>query len=149
MKTINIVPLEMNPQGNAGQPQKPTDLAASIDLDIFNADDASLEGERFWEAFWRTQHVYGGVAPGQSLATIFKSLDPVIIDKLQAELQRFIDQPEQFDEGGKNDILGMIYFLLSIEKGDADYNPFEQEGYDASLAYFRQAVHNEQQRRTG
>jgi len=92
------------------QNSKP-DNAASIDLDIYNADGMELGGERFWEAFWRTQHVYGGIFEGQPLNILFRSLDKTIFEKLHDDLMRFCNHPDKLDDAEKNDILGMVIFF--------------------------------------
>ena len=62
---------------------------------------------------------------------------------------RFCDNLVKLDDAEKNDILGMVIFLLCIEKGDPQYDPIEQEGYESSLSYFSSLVRNEYQLRTG
>lgn len=126
-----------------------SDVAAAIDLDIYEADDLGLDGERFWEAYWRTQHVYGGVSEGQPLRILFRSLGNAIFEKLHDDLTRFADDLVKLDDAEKNDILGMVIFLLCIEKGDPQYDPMEQEGFEASLSYFSSLVKDEYQFRAG
>lgn len=126
-----------------------SDMAAAIDLDIYEADDLGLDGERFWEAFWRTQHVYGGITEGQPLKAVFRSLDKAIIEKLHHDLTRLCNNPAELDDAEKNDILGMVIFLLCMEKGDPQYDPMEQQGYEPSLSYFSALVRDELQFRAG
>lgn len=154
---INILPINMPEastsansgcsSGKVSAQSQQIAMAAGIDTDIFEADELGLEAERFWEAFWRTQHVYGGIAAGQSLSHILKALDAPIFEKLYQELQQYCNSPEQLDHTAQNDILGMLVFLLCIEKGDSEYDPIAQEGYEAALTYFCRQVDAEKQRR--
>ena len=130
------------------QPEKDPDLGAAIDLDIFNADKSGLDGERFWEAYWRTQHVYGSISEGQPLGKVFSALSEPVFEKLQHDVTRLADSHAQMADEETNDIFGMIVFLLTMEKADPEYNPIEQEGYEAALAYFSSLVRDEAQRRT-
>lgn len=151
-KIINIIASsDAGSHGAAEQIQninKP-DLAAAIDLDIYNADDASLDGERFWEAYWRTQHVYGGLVEGQPLSVLFRSLDQTILEKLHYDLTRVCSNSVKLDDAEKNDIVGMVIFLLCIEKGDPQYDPIEHEGYESSLSRFSSLVTEEYRLRAG
>ncbi len=149
-KVIDIVAFDAGTHGADEQGRKilKPDLAAGIDLDIYEADDLGLDGERFWESFWRTQHVYGGVVEGQPLADLFRSLDDAIVEKLHHDLARLEGNLVK-DDAEKNDILGMVIFLLCIEKGDPQYDPIEQQGYEASLTYFSSLARDEFQRRAG
>jgi len=148
---INIVAFDPGSHGagEQGQQNNKSDIGASIDLDIYNADSMGLDGERFWEAFWRTQHVYGGITEGQPLNILLRSLDNTIFEKLRYDLMRFCNDPVKLDDVEKNDIFGMVIFLLCIEKGDPQYDPIEQEGYESSLSYFSSLVRDEYQLRTG
>ena len=147
-KVIDIVAFDAASHGADAQTPKiaKADLAAAIDLDIYEADDIGLDGERFWEAFWRTQHVYGGVVEGQPLDVLFRSLDDAIIDKMHDDITRLGDNLVT-DDGEKNYILGMVIFLLCIEKADPQYDPIGEQGYEASLAYFASLVDAEYRRR--
>ena len=111
-------------------------LGAGIDTDIFEADSLELGGERFWEAFWKTQHKYGGVHEGQSLAAILAGLYPEAFDKLQEDVARLRTDHEQMDEAERDDVFGMMMFLLSIEQGDLMYNPLEHASYDELMTRF-------------
>jgi len=149
---INIIPSSDADSHGADEQRRKndkSDLAAAIDLDIYEADDRSLDGERFWEAFWRTQHVYGGIAEGQPLKVLFRSLDKVIFEKLHHDLTRLCNNPAELDDAEKNDILGMVIFLLCLEKGDPQYDPMEQQGYEPSLSYFLALVSDEHLLRAG
>ena len=144
-QVINIIAVDTASPGSAEQ--KKADLAAAIDLDIFEADGANPEGERFWESFWRTQLVYGGISEGQALDKVFQTLDSTIFEKLHQDLTSLRDRPTELDEAETNDILGMMVFLLCIERADPQYDPIEQDGYEASLSHFTALVTDEHRRR--
>ncbi|SMB27544.1 protein of unknown function [Sterolibacterium denitrificans] len=124
-------------------------LAAGIDVDIFEADIQELGGERFWEAFWKTQHTYGGVHEGQPLAAIFATLHADLFHKLQDDVERLRNDDAQMDEAERDDVFGMVMFLLSVAHGDPMYDPIEHEGYEAAMARFAAAVSDEAARRGG
>ncbi|MBV2235203.1 MAG: hypothetical protein KUL75_06605 [Sterolibacterium sp.] len=129
------------------QPASQT-LGAGIDADIFEADSLALGGERFWEAFWKTQHKYGGVHEGQSLAVILANLFQDAFDKLQTDIERLQRDHVQMDEAERDDIFGMVMFLLSIEQGDLMYNPLEDADYASLMARFSAVVAAEAQKRS-
>lgn len=129
------------------QPASQT-LGAGIDADIFEADSLALGGERFWEAFWKTQHKYGGVHEGQSLAVILANLFQEAFDKLQTDIERLQRDHAQMDEAERDDIFGMVMFLLSIEQGDLMYNPLEDADYASLMARFSAVVAAEAQKRS-
>lgn len=129
------------------QPASQT-LGAGIDADIFEADSLALGGERFWEAFWKTQHKYGGVHEGQSLAVILANLFQEAFDKLQTDIERLQRDHVQMDEAERDDIFGMVMFLLSIEQGDLMYNPLEDADYASLMARFSAVVAAEAQKRS-
>lgn len=122
-------------------------LGAGIDTDIFEADNLEFGGERFWEAYWRTQHTYGGVHEGQSLATILAGLDARAWDKLSTDFIRLRDDHEQMPDDDKNDVFGMVIFLLSMESGDQAHDPLETLGFDGVMQHFSAAIAAESQRR--
>ena len=124
-----------------------TQFAAGIDTDIFEADIQELGGERFWEAFWKTQLTYGGVSEGQSLSAIFSGMAGEVFDKLCEDVTRLQGQHLRLHEDEKNDIFGMIIFLLGVERGDPFYDPIEHEGYEGTMARFMQAMSFEMERR--
>lgn len=122
-------------------------LGAGIDTDIFEADSLALGGERFWEAFWRTQHAYGGVHDGQPLAAMLAMLPLEVFSKLQADIARLRTDYEQMDDAERDDVFGMVMFLLSIENGDPQYIPLEHEDYDTLMTRFSAVVDAEAARR--
>lgn len=124
-------------------------LAAGIDTDIFEADSLEAGGERFWEAYWKTQHVYGGVHEGQTLAEIFAGLDDAVFGKLREDIERIRVDHAGMGDAEKDDVFGMVMFLLGMERGDPLYNPLEHEGYEGAMARFAAAVGNEALRRGG
>ncbi|HQW21158.1 MAG TPA: hypothetical protein PLI90_10880 [Rhodocyclaceae bacterium] len=150
-RIINITPQSSTAGHGADdwhhQPAQ-TKSAAGIDTEIFNADPLGLDGERFWEAYWRTQHIYGGLHEGKPLEAVFSSLDNAIFEKLCHDIERVSSNLVKIDEAEQNDILGMVVFLLGMEKNDPDYNPAEHDGYEAALAHFSSLMHDESQRRT-
>ena len=125
----------------------PSFMAAGIDTDIFEADIQELGGERFWEAYWKPQLTYGGVSEGQSLAAIFAGLADEVFGKLREDVTRLQAHHLRMHEDEKNDIFGMIIFLLGVERGDASYDPIEHEGYEGAMTRFMQAMNLEAQRR--
>lgn len=129
-------------------PHGDTRMAAGIDTDIFEADDMSLENERFWESFWQTQHTYGGIHEGQSLESMLGALDERLFDKLRQDIHLIGNPPPDIDDEVINDIWGMVIFLLCIEKDDAQYDPIQEAGLDGTLARFASKVEEIQQRRT-
>ena len=133
--------------GSSARPASAQQFAAGIDTDIFEADDLSLEGERLWESFWKTRHTYGAVHEGQTLAEIFSALDMQSLDKIQHDVSRLCSAPEQMSDAERDDVLGMVLFLLSLEQGQPDYNALEAEGYAAAMARFSQAVAKAVERR--
>lgn len=148
-RTIKI--LNVDPAADAGgcgtSPQLLSqDFAAGIDTDIFEADTLELGGERFWEAFWRTQHTYGGVSEGQGLAEIFAALEDRVLDKLVQDVTRLQSEASAMSDEEKDDVLGMVMFLLTLERADPDYNPFEVEGFDGALSRFLSSAKARQQR---
>lgn len=152
-RTIKIVSAEdaASPSGcgsrdkdNTPQREK---FAAGIDTDIFEADTQELGGERFWESFWKTQHVYGGVHEGQSLAGIFGALGDDVFEKLRTDVERLHTNDAAMSDADKDDVFGMVMFLLGMERGDVQYNPLEQEGYAGALGRFAAAVAAEARRR--
>lgn len=152
-RTIKIVSVEdaASPSGcgSPGAEPRARTLAAGIDTDIFEADSLELGGERFWESFWKTQHVYGGVQEGQALSSVFAGLDDAAFDKLREDVERIRVDHAAMADAEKDDILGMVMFLLSMERGDVTYNPLEHEGYDGAMARFATAVGEEARRRQG
>lgn len=124
-------------------------LAAGIDVDIFEADTLELGGERFWEAFWKTQHTYGGVHEGQPLSAMLAALHADVFRKLQEDVERLRGDYAQMDEAERDDVFGMVMFLLSMAHGDLMHNPLEHEGYEAAMARFAAAVADEATRRAG
>lgn len=124
-------------------------LAAGIDVDIFEADTQELGGERFWEAFWKTQHTYGGVHEGQPLAAILATLHADLFQKLRDDVERLRNDDAQMDDAERDDVFGMVMFLLSVVQGDPMYDPIEHEGYEAAMARFVAAVSDEAARRAG
>lgn len=170
-RTIKILNVESSSDaggcGSSTLPSSPA-YAAGIDTDIFEADTLAMGGERFWEAFWRTQHTYGGVSEGQSLAEIFSRLEEPVLEKLASDMARLCLEAglrlevsasastvnaaaatSALGDEEKDDVLGMVMFLLTIERADPAYSPFEIEGYEGALARFAAAVGAEQQRRQG
>ncbi|MBP9714056.1 MAG: hypothetical protein KBD60_10255 [Sterolibacterium sp.] len=150
-RTIRIVNAdEVTPSagcGSASAELPGKSLAAGIDTDIFEADIQELGGERFWEAYWKTQLTYGGVSEGQPLAIIFAGLPSEVFDKLGADVERLrVDHLKMHDDE-KDDVFGMIIFLLGVERGDAAYDPIEHEGYEGAMARFVQALSQEMHRR--
>lgn len=152
-RTIKIISVEdaASPAGygsGEGQSQHKK-LAAGIDTDIFEADSLEAGGERFWEAFWKTQHVYGGVHEGQSLGSIFASLDDAVFGKLREDIERIRVDHAGMADAERDDVFGMVMFLLGMERGDVAYNPLEHEGYERAMARFAAAVGDEARRRGG
>ena len=149
-RIINITPQSSTAGHGADdwhhQPAQ-TKSAAGIDTEIFNADPLGLDGERFWEAYWRTQHTYGGLHEGKPLEAVFRSLDNAIFEKLCCDIERISSDLSKMDEAEQNDILGMVVFLLGMEMNDQDYNPAEHDGYEAALAHFSSIMRDESQRR--
>ncbi len=133
-------------QSSQAQTQK---FAAGIDTDIFEADLPEVGGERFWEAFWRTQHTYGGLSEGQALADVLKLLDDVVFAKLHEDIQRVVSDASALPEEDTNDILGMVSFLLCMERADPHYEPFDGGGYAEAIGRFSAVVDAETQRRHG
>ncbi len=156
-RTIKIVSVGEEPSScgtgqNAAIPKTAgthtgTQFAAGIDTDIFEADIQELGGERFWEAFWKTQLTYGGVSEGQPLSAIFSGLAGEVFDKLCEDVTRLQGQHLRMHDDEKNDIFGMVIFLLGVERGDASYDPIEHEGYEGTMARFMQAMNLEMERR--
>lgn len=122
-------------------------LGAGIDTDIFEADSLEFGGERFWEAYWRTQLTYGGVHEGQSLSTILAGLDTIAWDKLSADFVRLRDDHEHMPEDDRNDVFGMVLFLLSMEAGNHEHDALEEKGFDGVMQHFSAAIDAETQRR--
>lgn len=132
---------------NAASQAADSRFSAGIDTDIFEADIQELGGERFWEAYWKTQLAYGGVSEGQPLAAIFSSQADEVFDKLCEDATRLQAHHLRMHEDEKNDIFGMIIFLLGVERGDASYDPIEHEGYEGAMMRFMQAMSLERERR--
>lgn len=122
-------------------------FAAGIDTNIFEADSQALDGERFWEAYWQTQHTYGGISEGQPLAAVLGALDAALFDKLQGDVRRLAAGDDTLPEAEGNDILGMVIFLLCMERADPSYNPLAEEGYEKLMMRFVAAVDAESARR--
>lgn len=148
MKTvIKVVPLAT--EGEAPQAGSGGSFAAGIDTDIFEADSLALEGERFWEAFWQTQHAYGGVSEGQALVDVLRSLDEAILAKMHHDVQRVVADLAVVPDDEANDILGMMSFLLCMERGDPRFDPFGGENGGEAMTRFVDLVAAERQRREG
>jgi hypothetical protein len=152
-RTIKIVSVDENAStagcGGAEQAASEQRSAAGIDTDIFEADSLGLGGERFWEAFWRTQLTYGGVSAGQSLALIFANLPDEIFSKLREDIERLHVDHLNMPDAEKDDIFGMLIFLTGMERGDPAYDPIEREGYESTMARLALAISQEVRRRAG
>lgn len=122
-------------------------LVAGIDTGIFEGDSHELGGERFWEAYWSTQHTYGAIVEGQSLAVMLAAQPDRLLDKLHADVSRLRQDPDTVRDDDKNDVLGMMMFLLSLERGEPGYNPFQDRGVEPVLSDFADTVVAERQRR--
>lgn len=122
-------------------------FAAGIDTDIFEADSLELGGERFWESYWTTQHTYGAIVEGQSLSAILAMQPGELLDKLAADVSQIRQDHGKMSDSDKDDVLGMMMFLLSLERAEPGYNPFQEQGVERVLAGFAEAVAAERQRR--
>lgn len=122
-------------------------LVAGIDTGIFEGDSHELGGERFWEAYWSTQHTYGAISEGQSLAAMLAAQPDRLIDKLHADVSQLRQHPKTMRDDDKNDVLGMMMFLFSLERRTPGYNPFQELGVDRVLDDFSAAVSVERQQR--
>lgn len=123
-------------------------FAAGIDTDIFEADNLEFGGERFWESYWTTQHTYGAVTEGQSLAAMLAAQPDELLAKLQDDVSQLRGDHSKMSDSDKDDVLGMMMFLLSLERAQPGYNPFQALGMEQVLAGFAEAVASARQRRS-
>ncbi|MBP9218898.1 MAG: hypothetical protein KBD39_03045 [Sterolibacterium sp.] len=129
-KTIRIATQETaGDSAGCGSAPAAAQFSAGIDTDIFEADSLALGGERFWEAFWRTQHIYGGLAEGRPLTQVLAGLGEDVLAKFHEDVLRAARAAEQLPEEEANDIFGMVRFLLSMEHADPEFDPFTAEPY--------------------
>lgn len=150
LPTIKIIPQRTDASAAASGHEAGTGskkLVAGIDTGIFEGDSHELGGERFWEAYWSTQHTYGAIVEGQSLAVMLAAQPDRLLDKLHADVSRLRQDPDTVRDDDKNDVLGMMMFLLSLERGEPGYNPFQDRGVEPVLSDFADTVVAERQRR--